>query len=881
VLYEFFIPLVIKEESGIERILEPVSFGVPFPKGEYHDISSLSVLDQDSTEILFDTKVLDNWSDGSLRWVLFDFLISMVPNTEKTLKIIQTNKKKFVNPETTFSVQENANEFIIKSNRTEFHVDKQTFKPFNSVLIDDKELAQNGSSLTFLIDEKEEHWTPKIEFCHIEDSNKVKTTLSFKGYFTKENKSNDIRFQSKLFFYAGHSFCMCDFTILNPKAATHPEGFWDLGNAGSIFFKELSLDINLSSTELSDTLWRTEPFAPIESVQEDLVIYQDSSGGGNWQSRNHINRHKKNPLGFKGYRVLSSGKKISEGLRASPVISVTNGHHAITATMKDFWQNFPSAIESSGNGIRISLFPKYYNDGFELQGGEQKTHQTYVNFSNDVTYNTSLEWTHTPLIIEPSSEWYTKAKVFSYIVPKKNIPDEKDLYNEIFALVETGIKGNNTFASRREIIDEYGWRNFGDLYADHENRLCLGEKPIISHYNNQYDVINSFIFQYISSGNKDWFKLAEDLARHIIDIDIYHTDQDSYVYNHGLFWHTDHFASAQTATHRSFSKQTIVEDKNYTIKDGVAATYKHYGSGPSVQHVYTQGLLNYYYLTGDTRSRDSVLELADFVVKCVQGPKDTISLLKKVARNSINWFKDRSNQNTFRPYGLAEGPDRGSGNALSVLLDAFILKKDKDYLSQAEFLIRECIHPKDNIKNRNLLEINTRWSYIIFLQAVGKYLDIKTELNEFNYMFSYAKETLLNYALWMLDHEVSILSLSDSFDFPNHSTRVANDIRKANVLYIASKYASVELKIVLRKKAKFFFEDSCRSLLSFDTRSLTRPLALLMQNMYVSIYFHNNIEETPEIKEQNNKYGSPKNRDSLRWLIIENLKLFFKILPFK
>ena len=34
------------------------------------------------------------------------------------------------------------------------------------------------------------------------------------------------------------------------------------------------------------------------------------------------------------------------------------------------------------------------------------------------------------------------------------------------------------------------------------------------------------------------------LARHVVDIDIYHTTNDKSAYNHGLFWHTEHYVDA-------------------------------------------------------------------------------------------------------------------------------------------------------------------------------------------------------------------------------------------------------------------------------------------------------------------------------------------------
>ena len=51
-----------------------------------------------------------------------------------------------------------------------------------------------------------------------------------------------------------------------------------------------------------------------------------------------------------------------------------------------------------------------------------------------------------------------------------------------------------------------------------------------------------------------WRVLMDDLARHVADIDIYHTVEDKAAYNGGLFWHTCHYVDAGTSTHRSYPR---------------------------------------------------------------------------------------------------------------------------------------------------------------------------------------------------------------------------------------------------------------------------------------------------------------------------------------
>ncbi len=869
----------LEDKSGKHRYFEPVSLGVPFPQGKFLNSSSIGLVDENGDGVPSGATVLDRWPDQSLKWVLFDLLISMPPFGCKRFILDVKDTKDSGEKQNGLAFKEDAQEFVIQTGCSEFYIDKNQFKPFNAVVVNGKRVSLDRS-LTFLKGENDELYTPEIECCKVERSNAVKLILCFEGCFSEQNSNPDLKFKSRLSFFRDCSYCFCDFTILNPNPAVHPEGFWDLGKEGSFFFKNLGIRLETGSDGSYSNFWKIKPGAKISSHGEPVLIYQDSSGGDNWQSKNHFNRFKNVPVSFKGYKVSFGDNILDQGLRASPVLSLSNNNCTMTVTVQNFWQNFPTALESDGEALTISLFPDQFNDIFELQGGEQKTHQMCFNFSSQAKYDDSLDWVHDPVGVKPNAKWYVASNAIPYLLPESELPKEEP-YKKIFDLVRSAIQGENSFEKRREIIDEYGWRNFGDLYADHENRLYLGEKPIISHYNNQYDLINSFVFQYISSGAEKWFQLAKELALHVTDIDIYHTSKDACAYNHGMFWHTDHFATAGTSTHRSFSKLVLKEDNQYSLEDGPAASYKHHGGGPSSQHVYTGGLVNYYFLTGDENIKSGTLELAEFVSGLIQGPRHPVAILKKMARNTINWAKHLSGKKPMEPYGHAEGPDRGSGNMLSVLLDAFMISKDRQYLFQAESLIRECVHPEDDLAARDLLKINIRWSYTIFLQGVCKYLRLKAEWAEYDVMFCYAKETLIHYAKWMVDNEVPILTLSESFDYPNPATRAANDIRKSNVLFIAAGYAPENLQPIFKEKAEFFFSEACKGLLMHESGCLTRPLAILMQNMFVSFYCLKNNEAVITSKATTPKrYGKPVDKTSLRWLVKDNLRLLLRFFSF-
>ena len=111
--------------------------------------------------------------------------------------------------------------------------------------------------------------------------------------------------------------------------------------------------------------------SPFEVVTGPLELYQDSSGGENWQSTNHINRHRQVPVAFRGYR-WRDGAATRHGLRATPIVQVQAAERRLTVTLPYFWQNFPKAIEAADGAIVVRLFPGQFGDLHELQGGEQQ-----------------------------------------------------------------------------------------------------------------------------------------------------------------------------------------------------------------------------------------------------------------------------------------------------------------------------------------------------------------------------------------------------------------------------------------------------------------------------------------------------------------------------
>ncbi len=805
----------VNESDGLIRDQENITQGLPFPKGLIFDSSKILFIDETDKAVPMAATPLSTWNDGSIKWMLFDFQVSMDAYGIKTIKIVYDNNEIMSEAGSwkDLVVVESPGKIVVKAGNAVFYLDTTTFYPFKQISYNNSKILKENSSCLYIKDHKDEILTPIIDSWRVESRNELHLVLLFEGHFVSDNDAPILQYKSRIHFYPSSTVSM-DFSLLNPFPARHFGGVWDLGDENSFLFKCFNLDLVVSGEEqlinysvgLSDD---------ITFSAEDITIYQDSSGGKNWKSINHVNRNGENPLSFKGYQVETNAGVIKKGNRSTPVLGVSEQGKGLCVTLKHFWQNFPKCLQVKNNVVRLGIFPDCFNDLHELQGGEQKKHTVYLFPFKGPLKKDTLKSVHSPLRVRIPPEWFYSSKACPKFVPVNSMPsiDSSNIYQEI---VDGAVKGDLSFENRREIIDEYGWRNFGDIYADHEAVFDQKSDEFISHYNNQYDVIKGGVVQFMRSGDYSWFKLADELAGHVSDIDIYHTNKDRFQYNHGLFWHTDHHVAAATATHRTISK------KHMELKDP-----QFVGGGPSYEHNYTTGLLYHYWLTGEQSSRESVLELADYVINGIDGPDTILEVFINTVKNVSTKLKGVK-ADSQDVYGF-NGPGRGSGNSLNVLIDAYSLTKDEKYLKYADKLIRWCVDPNENISLRKLLNAELRWMYTIFLQSLGKYIDIKYEHNQFDDSFQFARLSLIKYAQWMLENEYPYLDKPELLEFPNE-TWAAQDIRKADILAHTAVYVGEPLKTMLMKKSRFFLESSMKQLKTFDTSYFVRPVAILMSN---------------------------------------------------
>lgn len=798
------IAIYLREDSGTDRVEEPVRLGIPFPQKKLRNCQELKLFDSVTHSILsFQATPLNRWPDGTVRWLQIEFPANLRANEKRELVLAIGSSVSEV--ESPLSLIQQPEHLVVNTGNLCVRIDRDAFRWQRT---DSNNIALDTTSVT-LTDAAGAPCCLKLtEPWMLEEEGPYKFELVSEGYAVTSSGDRLANLRVKLVFCAHAATIECSVRIHNPQRALHPGGLWDLGDPGSIHFKSLTVEASLNDAA-NGWIKPTPEASPHRTPAEvPLSLYQASSGGPNWDSRNHVNSQGKISIPFRGWQLSLSSRTVLTGERACPIAGLFNDKGGMQASIPLFWQNFPSALSLDGDTLTVGLFPKEEEGAHELQGGERKIQIFYLHYGDNPD---ALRWTYSPLVPTLSGLQYEEATAFPWFSSNSSA-------RCFTSLIQKGIEGPDNFFAKRELIDEYGWRNFGDLFADHETLYQeAGESPYISHYNNQYDAIYGFARQFALTGDKRWYQLMDDLARHVTDIDIYHTDEDRVEYNHGLFWHTDHYLDAQTATHRTFS-----------CHNETSSTPGQTGGGPASEHCYTSGLLMHYLLTGNRDSRDAVLGLATWMYQSHEGVGGFLEQLLALKKQDLPKLKALLKGHKPLPYRYPF--TRATGNYLNALLDAWQTSDDPLWKLRAESVIFQTLHPEDDVTRRNLLNVETGWSYLVLLTSIAKYLHLKENQGEQDTAFEYARQSLNHYTRWMLAHEKPFLSKPDQLEFPNH-TWVAQDTRKAMLMFIASRYTSESNESrQYQEKGQEWLHHVCTTLETSAESAFTRVQVILLQN---------------------------------------------------
>lgn len=124
----------------------------------------------------------------------------------------------------------------------------------------------------------------------------------------------------------------------------------------------------------------------------------------------------------------------------------------------------------------------------------------------------------------------------------------------------------------------------------------------------------------------------------------------------------------------------------------------------------------------------------------------------------------------------------------------------------------------------------------------------------------------------MAAHEVPYLSRPERLEYPTE-TWAAQDVRKSHVFDVAATHADGPERARFRERAEFFFRTSIDELTGSKTRTLARPVVILMQCSHVRAYFAARPDEGAPSAPGPVDFGAPGRFVPQRARVLRRIKL--------
>lgn len=481
------IPLTISEGAGVSRRSELVTSGVPFPQGKLDTDKNVRLLDEHGGEIPLQVQTTASWPDGSVKWLLLDFLADVNANVSRKLElefgdgVVRRAKGKEVR------VEQALDSLWINTGPLRFSISRQHFGVFDDVFLDEDrngsfepteaKIRGNGLRQSLTLANEFASLAPRVlppEEVLVEEPGPNRTVVKIVGWIDDGGTNRLVKYLVRVHAVAGSASMTIEHTAI--QLSDRIKMLW---------VRDLSLSLN--SNSVGPLRYR---FGSANDPHEGAL--GDSPLTLSQLSENH-------------YTLRRDGKEqIGEGLRAPGWFDLISTNGTVRVGVRHFWQQFPKAATLSRGGLRIGLYPAEAAKPFDMDQGLAKTHELTFSFDRDSPPLPSMGAVDSPLFAVAPSSWYCDSKVFGDLQPF-----DFDRFPDYETLTEAS---GDLFIKRLAT----GLRHWGDVYYGGEY------KGTNSYMNLEYDVHHNFYCQFARTGLRKYLNTARVMAQHQADIDTNH-----------------------------------------------------------------------------------------------------------------------------------------------------------------------------------------------------------------------------------------------------------------------------------------------------------------------------------------------------------------------
>ena len=571
--------ILVRDVTGLKS-LRPVTGGVPLVEGAAPKGVDFVLYNENDKPVPCQISVLARWKDGSARWVLLDFQAEPPANGTANFKLSWSNTAGTVDHESPVKI----------TGREKPSIETRNIKlsPVKDALLRISDRVDLKFSLT---DSKGQACNGIVESIEVQTEGKIRSTLLLKGAFRRPDGQRVFGFQMRASVFAGLSKVYLEPQILIDSQESLMQNICDL-----------TLDV-----------------VPLGTVRSAAI-----GGGPGWSGK---------PASLLRLFQVDDENYLLEGAEAKGSKApgwgqIEDEKGTIAIALRDFWQQWPKSIGIDSKKFQIGLFPEFEKGTFDhmkpwykyqylfedncyrLRTGQAPRWQIWLDFSGDGA--ALAKSANAPLVPSAESAQAFASGVWGYTAPAGS-PGMAEYDNWPENLFDNG------YCHSIKAQRDYGQMNWGDWFGE---RGC-------NWGNHEYDTARHILLQFARTGDPKYFYVGDMAARHTSEVDVIQFINDEL---------KEHFIS------------DVGRNSSYPIRPGmvhehcvghVSGFYSverirelyvslRIGSGPrpylcldpyNLGHIYTQGMVYNYFLTGDPWMKETVEKIGDNLADLVEQRK--------------------------------------------------------------------------------------------------------------------------------------------------------------------------------------------------------------------------------------------------------------------
>lgn len=447
----------------------PVRCGIPLPVGAVDDVGDVEFRDPRGNRQAVQCRVINRWSDGSVRWMLLD----AIQHGEDT-GALRVEMRKAGAP--AMAPEHPVHVRLSPPGRAEI----ETADVRLAVGTEGGPLTVNLRAPQVALNELTPRMelpgkvvTTRVESIKIVDSGPLRAEVQIDGRL-QSDETRVGRFVARLAGFSNQPYARLTWRVFNDTPA-------------ALAWSQYDLVGETNGLEDAAVQWA----AAGRSAGGALRLEQSEADA---------------------FRVVDArGELLDKGRRAAGWLARTDTPGTLAVFVRHFAEQFPSALEWDHQRLTISLAPdRDGSAGYMPTEGEAKRHEIWFGLWNRPLASQALQAVarcaeHPPRYFDARYTCLSGAMGRGAVHNKEQFSGLDSFMEQTYGEVDA-----NRFY-------QFGIRHWGDQIYDRDEDYWR---------NGYYDRQHGFASEFLMSGDPRWFDRLEATVRHIIDVDVCHASRE-------------------------------------------------------------------------------------------------------------------------------------------------------------------------------------------------------------------------------------------------------------------------------------------------------------------------------------------------------------------